>query len=341
VHYTEKELKKTILDFLLMDDETARQKFNLGKDMREWSVAGARKDLILDNNGSKTADFNKIVKIDYRPFDTRYTYYTGRSKGFHCRPRSDIMRHFIVGGNIGLVTVKRQPIHNAASYYFVSSLMVSNGYIRSDSVSIDSVFPLYLYNADNSDERVPNLNEAVIAAFSKMTGLSFTAEKTGSDNLFSPIDLLDYIYAVLYSNNYRAKYREFLKIDFPRVPYPENAEQFNKLTALGAMLRGLHLLENVSPIMNLANFPIAGTNKTETVKYKEEKVYVNKTQYFDNVPTEIAEYYIGGYQPAQKWLKDRREKVLSFDDIEHYQKICAALKLTIELQAQIDEIGNF
>ncbi|MDR2490481.1 MAG: hypothetical protein LBD20_03655, partial [Spirochaetaceae bacterium] len=162
VHHTEKELKRTILEFLSIDDETARQKFNLGKDMREWSVAGARKDLIIEQNGNKTPNFNKIVKINYRPFDARFTYYTGHSKGFHCMPRSDIMRHFIVGENIGLVTVKRQPIHNAASYYFVSNLIVSNGYIRSDSVSIDSIFPLYVYHFDNSNERTPNLNMDIV-----------------------------------------------------------------------------------------------------------------------------------------------------------------------------------
>jgi predicted helicase len=176
----------------------------------------------------------------------------------------------------------------------------------------------------------------VVVEIASKTGLSFTEEKDDTENTFAPIDILDYIYAVLYSNNYRRKYKEFLKIDFPRVPYPENAEQFQKLASIGSLLRGLHLMENVSPIMGMADFPATGTNKVESVNYKAEKVYVNKKQCFENIPLEIWGYCIGGYQPAEKWLKDRKVRVLSFEDIEHYQKIIAVLKMTIALQARID-----
>jgi predicted helicase len=321
-----------------LDNEAARAKFNLGKDVRDWSIAGARKDLVPNPDKDPNPNFAKIVKISYRPFDICYTYYTGHSKGFHCMPRGEIMRHFIVGKNIGLVTVKRQPLQNPVSYYFISNFLISNGYIRSDSVSIDTVFPLYIYPFDNQNERTPNLNKDIVSSISEKTGLSFTAEKQETENTFAPIDLLDYIYAVLYSNKYRTKYREFLKIDFPRVPYPENAEQFQKLASTGSLLRSLHLMENVSPAMGMADFPVAGTNKIETVNYKEERVYVNKHQYFENILPEIWDYYIGGYQPAEKWLKDRKGRVLSFEDIEHYQKIITVLKMTIELQRQIDEV---
>ncbi|MDR2344277.1 MAG: N-6 DNA methylase [Spirochaetaceae bacterium] len=341
IHKTEKALKETIIEFLSLDNEAARVKFNLGKDVRDWSVAGARKDLVPNPEKDPNPNFDKIAKISYRPFDIRYTYYTGHSKGFHCMPRSGIMRHFVVGENVGLVTVKRQPLQNPVSYYFVSNHLISNGYIRSDSVSIDNIFPLYLYPFDDRNERTPNLNKDIVTVFSEKTGLLFTAEKQDNENSFAPIDLLDYIYAVLYSNNYRAKYREFLKIDFPRIPYPENAEQFQKLASIGSLLRNLHLMENVSPAMDTADFPVAGTNEIETVNYRAEKVYVNKHQYFENISPEIWGYYIGGYQPAEKWLKDRKGRVLSFEDIEHYQKIITVLKITIELQVQIDEILLF
>jgi predicted helicase len=200
------------------------------------------------------------------------------------------------------------------------------------------VFPLYIYPFDNSNERTPNLNKDIVSIFAEKIGLSFTAEKQNGENTFAPIDILDYIYAVLYSNNYRAKFKEFLKIDFPRIPYPQNAEEFRKLAAIGSLLRNLHLLENVSPAIDAAGFPIAGTNTVEAVNYKAGKVYVNKTQYFDSIPLKTWEYYIGGYQPAEKWLKDRKGRVLSFEDIEHYQKIISVLKMTIELQAQIDGV---
>jgi predicted helicase len=337
IHKTEKALKETIIEFLSLDNEAARIKFNLGKDARDWSIAGARKDLIPNPEKDPNPNFDKIVKINYRPFDIRYTYYTGHSKGFHCMPRGKTMRHFIVGDNIGLV-FRRQQLDVRQTYYFLSKYVIADGLIRSDNKGGESIAPLYLYPFDNQNERTPNMNKDIISIFSEKTGLLFTAEKQDDETTFAPIDVFDYIYAVLYSNNYRTKYREFLKIDFPRIPYPENAEQFHKLSSIGSLLRNLHLMENVSPAMGTADFPVAGTNKVDTVTYKEKKVYVNKHQYFENISPEIWGYYIGGYQPAEKWLKDRKGRVLSFEDIEHYQKIITVLKMTIELQAQIDEV---
>ena len=245
------------------------------------------------------------------------------------------MRHFIIGENVGLV-ICRNCVVNSWELVSIAKSIVDDSYVSNRTKERGYVFPLYLYPFDNTNERIPNLNDGIISVFAKKTGLSFTAEKQNTENTFAPIDILDYIYAVLYNNNYRTKYKEFLKIDFPRIPYPKNAEEFQKLAAIGSLLRGIHLMENVSPAADIANFPIAGSNEVETVKYKEEKVYINKTQYFDSVPLETWEYYIGGYQPAEKWLKDRKGRVLSFEDIEHYQKIIAVLKTTVELQAQID-----
>jgi predicted helicase len=165
---------------------------------------------------------------------------------------------------------------------------------------------------------------------------------------FAPIDILDYIYAVLHSPTYREKYKEFLKIDFPRVPYPTNLQDFKNLTGLGAQLRQIHLLE--SPIVEqyITQYPEDGDNKVGKVVYENGRVYINhdKTspsgggglQYFDNVPQVAWEFYIGGYQPAQKWLKDRKDRVLEFDDILHYQKIIVALTETDRIMKQIDDI---
>jgi predicted helicase len=171
----------------------------------------------------------------------------------------------------------------------------------------------------------------------KKIGLRFTAEKEETENTFAPIDILDYIYAVLHSPVYREKYREFLKIDFPRVPYPKNAGQFTALAALGATLRGIHLLETVSYSGRLAEYPIEGNNDVDKPEYRDAKVWINKQQYFDEVPRNVWDFYIGGYQPAQKWLKDRKGRSLNYDEIEHYQKILIALHLTIEIQMQIDK----
>jgi predicted helicase len=340
IHKTEEALKETIIEFLSLDNEAARVKFNLGKDVRDWSVAGARKDLVTNPKKDLNPNFDKIAKISYRPFDIRYTYYTGHSKGFHCMPRGEIKRHFIVGENIGLI-FKRGFTENASPVFVSNKIIDFRSWSRPGMQGGDYIAPLYLYPFDNKNERAPNMNKDIISVLLEKTGLIFTTEKQDDENTLAPIDILDYIYAVLYSNNYRATYREFLKIDFPRIPYPENAGQFQRLASIGSLLRNLHLMENVSPAMDTADFPVAGTNEIETLHYKGEKVYINKYQYFDDISPEIWGYYIGGYQPAEKWLKDRKGRVLSFEDIEHYKKIITVLKMTIELQAQIDiEVQN-
>ena len=159
-----------------------------------------------------------------------------------------------------------------------------------------------------------------------------------ADGNFAPIDILDYIYAVLHSPTYREKYKEFLKIDFPRVPYPKGQETFWKLVELGSQIRKIHLLE--SPIVEkyITQYPIDGDNVVGKLKYENGNVYINETQYFANVPQTAWEFYIGGYQPAQKWLKDRKDRTLDFEDILHYQKIIVALTETDRLMKEIDKM---
>ncbi|MCU0238365.1 MAG: DUF559 domain-containing protein, partial [Pyrinomonadaceae bacterium] len=172
---------------------------------------------------------------------------------------------------------------------------------------------------------------------------------------FAPIDILDYIYAVLHSPSYREKYKEFLKIDFPRVPYPHNAETFWKLVKLGGEIRQIHLLESAKVTNYITQYPIDGDNVVGKVRFEAQpprpsdtppfkggehlgKVWINETQYFDNVPEIAWNFYIGGYQPAQKWLKDRKDRTLNYEDIFHYQKIIVALTETDKLMKEIDLI---
>jgi len=176
---------------------------------------------------------------------------------------------------------------------------------------------------------------------------------------FAPIDILDYIYAVLHSPGYREKYKEFLKIDFPRVPYPTDAATFWELVALGGELRQIHLLESATVGQFITKFPVGGDNVVEKivfdgtrtslsaselphaetdVRVPTGRVYFNPTQYFENVPETAWNFYIGGYQPAQKWLKDRKGRTLNYDDIQHYQKIIVALSETDRIMKEIDEI---
>ena len=158
--------------------------------------------------------------------------------------------------------------------------------------------------------------------------------KTAVGEEISPEDLFDYIYAILHSPSYRVKYKEFLKIDFPRIPYPENAEEYHRLAAIGEQLRTLHLMEDVPPTKH-AQFNNPGTNMVDKPEYKGGSVWINKEQCFEDVPETAWNFYIGGYQPAQKWLKDRKGRTLTFDDIAHYRKIITVLLETDRLMKEI------
>jgi len=185
--------------------------------------------------------------------------------------------------------------------------------------------------------RTPNLHAEIVKQIADKLDLTFTNEKEITANTFAPIDILDYIYAVLHSPSYREKYKEFLKIDFPRVPYPRDKESFWQLVKLGGEIRQIHLLE--SPVVEkfITEYPVDGNHIVTKPIFIKGKVYINDTQYFDNVPEVAWNFYIGGYQPAQKWLKDRKDRKLEFDDILHYQKIIVALSETDRLMKQIDK----
>ena len=344
ISFSEETLKDTINKFIKMDDEAARIYFNLGEDVRDWKVSLARADLVK----SKIDFKSHIRKIMYRPFDTRYTYYTGNSKGFHCMPRGEVMRHFIKGDNLGLVTARSNKSPTTDHFYISNYIMEAKCGERSTQ---SAIFPLYLYHQDlvNTDERQPNLNKDIVATIAKKLKLTFTPEKEATVGTFAPIDLLDYIYAVLHSPHYRDTYKEFLKTDFPRVPYPKNTDNFWQLVALGSKIRQLHLLQSDSLNKSPVTYPSAGNNTISRKIVQKDwhllennsdtgRIYINDEQYFDNIPVVAWQFYIGGYQPAQKWLKDRTGRTLTTADIQHYRKMIAAMLQTSEIMQQIDDV---
>ncbi len=339
IHKTKIELNETIAEFLSIDDETARKRFNLGKDVRDWKVNFARKD--LNNNYPNKGS---IVEISYRPFDIRWTFYTGNSKGFHCYPRTEIMKNFIKE-NLGLVYKLGNAEENSASAMVSKNIIDFRSWSRPGMQGGDYISPLYIYDENNTQkiiaqksERKPNLNIKIVNEIAEKLKLVFTNEKEITKDTFAPIDILDYIYAVLHSPTYREKYKEFLKIDFPRVPYPADKKTFWELVKLGGELRQIHLLESPKVEKYITQYPINGSNEVVKIKYQDKKVFINDTQYFDNVPQIAWEFYIGGYQPAQKWLKDRKGRELNFEDILHYQKIIVALSETDRIMKEIDKI---
>jgi predicted helicase len=336
ISFTIQESDALLSDFKNLDEEALRIKYNY-VDVRDWKISFAQNDIKQ----------NPIIsrKILYRPFDLRAMIYTGKTKGIMGYPRLNVMRHMITEKNYGLILVS-QP--QAANLNFFDSIFITdciadtNMYRRGGP----SVFPLYFYSAadDNpklikSVERLPNFDQTEIKKIAEHLKLKFTNEKGQSNNVFCPLDLLEYIYAILHSNNYREKYKEFLKIDFPRIPYPKDPKKFWQLVELGGELRQLHLLESLSVQKYITKYPVDGDNIVGKIKYENGNVLINDSQYFANVPEIAWNFYIGGYQPAQKWLKDRKDRELSYDDILHYQKIIVALTETDRIMKEIDLVG--
>lgn len=336
IHFSREGVKTMINDIIYLEETKCRQKYDIPSDVRDWNFDLAKTDIA----DAKQSD-DCIQKINYRPFDKRYFYYTRKSKGVVGWPVPVVSDHLIHENNIGFMTNKKVEIG-----YF-KHIIVYRGIVESHAISmkeINYVFPLYKYNNDRSQpsggsfKRIPNLNNDIVSSIANELGLMFTYEKAATENTFAPIDILDYIYAVLHSPTYRERYKEFLKIEFPRVPYPKDKETFWQLVKLGGEIRQIHLLESPTVEKYITKYPIDGNNMVIKPNYQNGKVFINDTQYFDNVPETAWNFYIGGYQPAQKWLKDRKDRKLEFEDILHYQKIIVALTETDRIMKEIDKI---
>ena len=322
-------LRKRIEDFFELRDYEIMEKYGV-KEKKSCTIEKAR-----SNNFYNQSNF---TRFNYRPFDLRWIYYDTQILD---RAGFEIMKHFIKGENVGL-SVSRQCVSDWR-YVFVTD-KISNFNFISTAGRFGSgyVFPLYLYSdegyfSEEGGTRVPNLDEGIVAKIAEAIGRRFVPEVTGEEGTFAPIDLLDYIYGLLYHPEYRERYFEFLKVDFPRIPYPDSAACFDQYKAIGGQLRRLHLMEE-QPERTGVTYPEVGDNSVSQQKWADDKVWINKEQYFGNVPEEVWNYYIGGYQPAQKWLKDRRNTTLSFDDITHYQRIVHALATTIALQSELSQL---
>ncbi|MCQ2311947.1 MAG: N-6 DNA methylase [Paludibacteraceae bacterium] len=303
------------IQFVYDGDPTTLQQFEI-KDTDSYRLASKFKE-------SKYTE-KAIHNIQYRIFDFKKIYYEPKilRRSFY-----DVMRHMLQP-NMALL-VPRQCTSDWHYVFCVDCVCDRNTIASAAKLGAGTVFPLYLYPDDGSmdTEKRLNMNEDILKRVAEIINYPFPLEGLGEP-------LFDYIYGVLHSPSYREKYKEFLKVDFPRVPYPTDAAEFDKFASIGHDLRELHLMHNVQ-VGNEAAFDIAGTNIVEKVTYRENRVYINETQYFDNVPQVAWNFFIGGYQPAQKWLKDRKGRELSYDDIDHYQKIIAVLLETDRLMKQL------
>lgn len=301
-------------------DEELHTTFDIRK-KKGWNIrkAWSMLQIIDDSNIS-----SYIIPVQYRPFDVEWIFY---HDSVVWRTAKQTMSNML-SRNIGLILPRQ--LKESPGALVTENVIAHKTFSAYD---INYLFPLYLYPdteerdlfSQKGGERKPNIDPGFYKTLNEAYGKELTPE-----------EIFYYIYAVLYSNTYRTKYAEFLKIDFPRVPFTKDYALFGKLAALGEELVNLHLLKSPGLDSPIAKFPVAGDNKVDKPSYNNGRVYINKTQYFEGVEKDVWEYQVGGYQVCSKWLKDRKGRALTLEDIKHYCKVVTALSKTIEIQAEID-----
>ncbi len=313
-----------------------------------WRTHQRRSELFARG---ETFDRRNIVQYDYRPFDTRFTYYSD----FLRRAHRKTMRH-LLKENLVLVTSRLladAPFRQA----LVTQHIGDRCYVSIKTKETGYFFPLYLYTDEpavgaihelplqepgtqSASEQIESINAGESSRVSNFTPEFLQVMKTALGVNTTSEEMFYYLYAVLYSPTYRKRYEEFLTIDFPRIPLPSNRVLFGKLSDLGRTLVELHLLKHPGLGETVVGFPKGNSNIVNRVVYDKAngRVFINEHQYFEGVSAEVWEYRIGAYQVMEKYLKDRKKRKLSLDEINHYLKVAKAIGSTIDLQKRIDDV---
>src|ERR1035437_6073215 len=335
IDYDRKQLEKRIKQFRdsNLDDEIIKKTYGL-KENENWKIIEQREKLRKDHDWQ-----NAFTQILYRPFDIQWIFYHDTMIE---RSRKEIMRH-MQEENLALCVGRQGSVTGSNNYdiVFVSEDIVDMNLFRRGG---ELVFPLYHYQKTEQKKKSAHIqlmmfepDESYLAVRPNISGIVFDELKKNFKKEPTPEEIFYYVYAILYSKTYRTKYAQFLKIDFPYIPFPKNYKLFNTLAKLGNQLAGFHLLK-AKELEKIAQiFSIKGNNEVEKLKYESEKVWINQTQYFNNVKEEVWQYQVGGYQVCEKWLKDRKGRTLTYEEIKTYSKIVTALSKTIELQSEIDK----
>lgn len=362
IAFDEDEMQRRIAalrDQSLSDDEL-RRCYDVS-DSAGWQLPTARQRI------REATDWqDAFSRCMYRPFDWRSCYFSELTMD---RPRRELLDHVLGRPNLCLGVGRQGMAVSEPRWSLVTSSAhsIDANVFRRGGVN---VAPLYLYLERQTDGdqhylsqqshwpagpggRTPNLDPAFVADLKQRLGLAFVPDGTGDlVKDFGPEDVFHYLYAVLHSPTYRDRYAQFLKTDFPRVPLTSDVGLFRELCRLGAELTALHLLESPALAHPFTSFPVTGDGRVAPghPKYlapgdpepgsgrplEKGRVYINETQYFQDVPPDVWEFHVGGYQVCQKWLKDRKGRVLTYDDLQHYQKVVMALQETIRLMGEID-----
>jgi len=341
------ELRKRILDFrdLSISDSEIQERYNL-RDTRDWKLSERRRSL---SENPHWGDY--FTKCLYRPFDIRNYYH---HKDVVELPRDEVISNMLMMKNVALVTSRSNVVDRQWSHISCSKFPLDTNWSSANGGNY--LFPLYIYENPKKSPifsrkqengmfpltiRHPNFSSEFLKDLSEKLGNIFVQDSTTDrSNSIGPEDVFHYIYAILHSSTYRSRYSQFLKTDFPRIPLTRSQTLFKDLCGLGARLCSLHLMESVpEPV---TRYPVVGTNLVTQIRFMESetnsRVWINETQYFEGIPLEVWNFHIGGYQVLEKWLKDRKGRTLSHDDLEHYRKVVVVLLETRQIQEEIDHV---
>jgi hypothetical protein len=339
IHFTPEGITRTVADFRTLREDQIRQRYKLGDDSRDWSIARAKADVLAHRSPQL---FQRIL---YRPFDFRYTWYSGVSRGFIGTPGAAIMKHMLAGPNLAFITTRQtKDVFSVLATEFIAGHKSVAGY------DINTFFPLYLFPAEKKPDELiveegdgpkPNLAPEFIDYFAAKLNLKFVPLGSGDrKKTFGPEDVLHYAYAIFHAPSYSVRYAEFLRIDFPRLPLTANQKLFRLLCGFGKDLVDLHVLRVTGA--HRVSFPNTGSNEVKEIAYTPPhgstpgKVRINDDQWFEGVPPDVWAYQVGGYQVCERWLKDRRSRELTSEERQTYPRIVAALAETLRLQIEID-----
>lgn len=334
--FEKKTLKSIVSDFIDLPEEKLRKKYRLPADGRDWKSSWAKADLSQIGWNPKL-----VARIQYRPFDYRYTYYYDKSKSFVAYPRYKSMKHMLLD-NIGLISMRQVFQDTSYNHFGVTNDIIDERTFYSNRGGT-YLFPLYIYKDTKAEA---NFSNDFIKLVESRTGLRF-AELADMESAIDPKQLFFYMYAIFHSEHYRRRYAEFLKIDFPRVPVASNKDLFLFLCQLGETIVSLHLMSSEKINNLISRFKGEGNSVVEMIPPKNKPllageeddgmIWINRTQFFSNVPQEVWKFCMGGYQVCHKWLRDRKGRKLTDGEILHYRRIITVIMHTIHIVTKIDE----
>ena len=358
VHFSRAALHEAVTEFVGLPIEDARQRFVLGKDTNDWKVALAQEDL-----RRASLDASCAKQYAYRPFDVRWTFYTGQPRGILCNPRWPVMSQLLAGPNLALCSVKSVETGHDYAHVFVTNLVTDHHSVSMKEVNY--VFPAFRFSGTDAavgiqrsmfsgcQERPEgNISARFWSVLEENLGGEFTAElqKSGTGGAEA---VFCYVYAVLHSPCYRARYGDLLRKEFARIPVPSDSAFFYQLAAFGKELVSIHLPGLPEADRFITTYAGAKNAEVARVGWSDGTVWLDAgrtsareghlatkpgTIGFHGVPEEVWRFHIGGYQVCHKWLKDRKGRTLSDKDVAHYQNIVATLNETIRIMAEIDEV---